>query len=337
MKEKQEEPDVITYAGNGEPTLHPDLLKIIKYGKKIGYDKIQVITNGRMFCYLNFIKQVKDAGLDEITFSIHGHNARMHDFLTGIRGSFKQTVAGLKNALAMDFIVNVDIVVNKQNYKHLLEIIKYLNFLGVNEFDLLTIMPYGRAWEKNFNKLFYNLLDLQKIFQQILDFAHKRRIILWYNRFPVNFFEGREELIGDISKKLEQEVFSEQQGLFENYLYHGQMMACHNPKRCPHCFLCDFCAQLIEINRKIRNKKYLANIFKEPYCISQDNFRKINLEKLHEKGALNLKKFFDFYLNNLHQYKSIRCQDCSANYKCRGLDFARIKKYGFKILKPIIK
>jgi wyosine [tRNA(Phe)-imidazoG37] synthetase (radical SAM superfamily) len=29
MKEKQEEPDVITYAGNGEPTLHPDFPGII--------------------------------------------------------------------------------------------------------------------------------------------------------------------------------------------------------------------------------------------------------------------------------------------------------------------
>src|SRR3989338_5481200 len=41
----------------GEPTLHPDYLKIVKISRDIGYDGIQTITNGRLFVYKDFLEQ----------------------------------------------------------------------------------------------------------------------------------------------------------------------------------------------------------------------------------------------------------------------------------------
>ena len=56
----------------GEPTIHPDFVKFVKLGRLAGYRKVQTVTNGRMFAYPEFLKRSLDAGLSEITFSIHG-------------------------------------------------------------------------------------------------------------------------------------------------------------------------------------------------------------------------------------------------------------------------
>jgi len=130
----------------GEPTCHPQFLRIVKLAKDIGYGHIQVITNGRLFFYGSFLKEAVKNGLTEATFSIHGDNPHLHDSQTGVRGSFLESVTGLKNALRIPgLIVSVDIVINKKNYKYLHRILRYFIGLGVSEFDLLQVVPAGRA------------------------------------------------------------------------------------------------------------------------------------------------------------------------------------------------
>ena len=121
----------------GEPTIHPDFLQIVKLAKKIGYTHIQVITNGRLFFYEDFLKEAVKNGLTEATFSIHGDNPRLHDAQTMVKGSFLESVTGLKNALKIPgFIVSVDVVINKLNYRNLRRILDYFVTLGVREFAL---------------------------------------------------------------------------------------------------------------------------------------------------------------------------------------------------------
>ena len=58
---------------------------------------VQTVTNGRMFQYPAFLGTAADNGLDEITFSLHGHTAKLHEGLTRTPGSFDQTVGGIDN------------------------------------------------------------------------------------------------------------------------------------------------------------------------------------------------------------------------------------------------
>src|SRR5580692_8771043 len=93
----------------GEPTIHPDYVDFVRLGRLAGYSKIQTVTNGRLFSYGTFLDRCLAEGLSEITFSIHGPNARVHDALVGTKGAFDEEVRGLKAALADGRpIVNVD-------------------------------------------------------------------------------------------------------------------------------------------------------------------------------------------------------------------------------------
>src|SRR5687768_7560968 len=169
----------------GEPTMHPRYLDFIKIGRLAGYAKIQTVTNGRMFAYQPFLDQCMEAGLSEITFSLHGPNAKIHDALVGVKGAFEQETAGLKAALADGRpIVNVDIVINRGNVRQLPEMLRVFYAMGVREFDLLQVVPFGRAFTEGRDTLFYDLVEMHPYLREALEFSRKPDVHIWMNRFP---------------------------------------------------------------------------------------------------------------------------------------------------------
>ena len=81
----------------GEPTIHPNLIEIVAYAKNCGFDKIHIISNGRRFADDNFARRIIKAGANIIVFSLHGHNAEVHDSITRGKGSFNQLCEGIDN------------------------------------------------------------------------------------------------------------------------------------------------------------------------------------------------------------------------------------------------
>jgi MoaA/NifB/PqqE/SkfB family radical SAM enzyme len=229
----------------GEPTMHPNFLDFVKLGKRAGYRKVQTVTNGRMFKYAEFLGAAAKNGLDEITFSLHGHTAKLHDALVGTPGAFADETAGLKAALAAGvFIVNVDIVINKQNVRHLPEMLETFIGWGVKEFDLLHIIPFGNAWTEARDHLFYDLDGNLEHLQRAFAYARRPDIHIWLNRFPPPYTEGFEDLIQD-PYKLNDEVRGRREE-FDRYLALGEKLHCREPERCRRCYLQPLCDGLDE-------------------------------------------------------------------------------------------
>ena len=227
----------------GEPTMHPNFLDFVKLGRRAGYRKVQTVTNGRMFKYPEFLETAANNGLDEITFSLHGHNAKLHDALVGTPGAFVEETAGLKAALASGrFIVNVDIVINKQNVRHLPEMLETFIGWGVKEFDLLHIIPFGNAWTDAREHLFYDLEGNLEHLQRAFAYARRPDIHIWLNRFPPPYTEGFEDLIQD-PYKLNDEVRGRREE-FDRYLAFGEKLQCREPDRCKVCYLQNLCDTL---------------------------------------------------------------------------------------------
>ncbi len=227
----------------GEPTMHPNFLDFVKLGKRAGYPKVQTVTNGRMFKYPAFLGTAADNGLDEITFSLHGHNAKLHDALVGTPGAFVEETAGLKAALASGrFIVNIDIVINKMNIRHLPEMLETFIGWGVKEFDLLHIIPFGNAWTDARDHLFYDLPGNLPYLQAAFAYARRPDVHIWLNRFPPPYTEGYEDLIQD-PYKLNDEVRGRREE-FDRYLSLGKKLSCREPDRCHYCYLQNLCDTL---------------------------------------------------------------------------------------------
>ncbi|MCB9593121.1 MAG: radical SAM protein [Sandaracinaceae bacterium] len=224
----------------GEPTIHPRYVDFIRLGRLAGYPKIQTVTNGRLFAYQEFIDKCVAAGLSEITFSLHGPNARVHDALVGVKGAFEQESAGLRKALDDGRpIVNVDIVINRGNVKVLPEMLETFYGWGVREFDLLQVVPFGRAFTEGRDILFYDLEEAAPYVREALAFSERPDVHVWFNRFPPPHLEGYEHLIQD-PYKLNDEVRGRRQEL-DRQLEHGEPLDCRDPGRCKYCYLESLC------------------------------------------------------------------------------------------------
>jgi uncharacterized radical SAM superfamily Fe-S cluster-containing enzyme len=65
-----------------EVSIRPDFFHLVRVAQRLGYDRIQIQTNGRMFAYREFCERTVAAGANEFAPSIHSHLAKLHDGLT---------------------------------------------------------------------------------------------------------------------------------------------------------------------------------------------------------------------------------------------------------------
>ncbi|MDD5770532.1 MAG: radical SAM protein [Candidatus Gracilibacteria bacterium] len=352
----------------GEASINPRFDEYIKYAKEIGYNRIQTVTNGNMFANEVFCKKVIDAGLQEITFSFHGHNSKLHDYLVATPGAFKKSLKGLiyiKKSFPK-VILNIDIVVNKVNVKFLPEIVKFFMKLGVYEFDILQIIPFGRGFSENKDKLFYDIGENLSYLQETWKLSKIDGVYMWTNRFPSEAFEGGfEDLIQD-PRKIKSEVMGEGYEMFEKFIISkGEKKPECFGEACKYCFIHDYCHDFLKLinKKKIENKndykiisgeEFPSHIYKK-YGNTKEDF--LNYLKDEKQKLINIPKclggtgifqtyndldpkytledYTKKYIKNLYRKKSLNCKKCKYYKECEGIHINFIRSYGFNILQPI--
>ncbi len=130
--------DTLCFTG-GEPTIHPDFFKIINWFHTL-YPKnsIAIASNGRMFSYPSFTKNLLKINHLSLEIAVHGHDEKTHDFITRTKGSFKEAVEGIKNILRYkkdSQVLEIRIIITKLTYKNLDRILDFIK----NEFDVKKI------------------------------------------------------------------------------------------------------------------------------------------------------------------------------------------------------
>ncbi|MCF7859922.1 MAG: radical SAM protein [Candidatus Cloacimonetes bacterium] len=270
----------------GEATIHPEFLKIIELSKNHGYNRVQTITNGRMFSDVTFLNKAVKAGLSEITFSIHGHNSKLHNEITQTRGSFIQTIKGIRNALKANIIVNCDVVLSKKNITHLPEIMRFLIKLGIKEYDLLHIMPYGYAWE-NRDDLLIDPKKYLNYYREAFEIGIKNQVVMWTNRLPAQCLEGYENLIQDPYKLLDE--INGREKSFNKSLAKNKRLDCYGD-RCYYCCMQGLCDYVYESYKLFQSNRIITQDYDadEKIIINKKNFDKIvnRLESVNNKPTI---------------------------------------------------
>jgi MoaA/NifB/PqqE/SkfB family radical SAM enzyme len=129
----------------GEPSMHRDILTLVRLAARLGYSPIQLQTNGRMLSQPRVLQAFLDAGVTEIAPSLHGPTPEIHDALTRTPGSFAQSTRGIQNAIRAQVPVITNSVITKGNVEHLSELVSLLADLGVRQAQLALVHPVGSA------------------------------------------------------------------------------------------------------------------------------------------------------------------------------------------------
>jgi MoaA/NifB/PqqE/SkfB family radical SAM enzyme len=132
----------------GEPTMNPELIPLVQYARSIGYDRINVTTNGRMCAYEKFARALVRSGLTTLLFSVHGPDARTHAQQVGVAEAFEQTVEGIKHCVRLaprGVELGMNITITKGNWDKLEQVAELALGLGLPWLNIQFLTPFGRA------------------------------------------------------------------------------------------------------------------------------------------------------------------------------------------------
>jgi len=137
----------VVFSG-GDCTVRKDIIDIIKVAKDKGFISVQIQTNGRRLADTSFLKELIESGVTEFSISLHGSTPEIHDSLTGVKGSFRQTTQGIQNIhqlLGDQAIVITNTVITRSNLTDLANIAYLLSSLQVSAYQFAYIHAQGRA------------------------------------------------------------------------------------------------------------------------------------------------------------------------------------------------
>ncbi|HAZ06997.1 MAG TPA: hypothetical protein DCZ01_00420 [Elusimicrobia bacterium] len=137
--------DRLMLGGGGEPTLHPDFVKILQAAKRLGL-KTWVVSNGQRFAEPSFAAQTLPL-LDELVLSLHGDTAKLHESQTRRRGSFLKIVEAFRHAAELPSVNRTALaVVSRLNWERVEQIVRFgLERCRAQQVCLSNLAPEGRA------------------------------------------------------------------------------------------------------------------------------------------------------------------------------------------------
>jgi len=185
LKKKSGKFKSVNFSG-GEPTLCHFFPKLLKATKNLGY-RIYLGSGGEKFSDKKFCEETAPY-INEISFSLHGHKAALHNFHTKNKESFKKIIKAIKNFKNFPVRLSTNTVVTKYNINHLKEILKFIIKFGqIKQVLISNLAPEGRG-SKNYNGLVPRLNIFKKIAPDLIEIADKNNLILKFFGFPACIF-----------------------------------------------------------------------------------------------------------------------------------------------------
>ena len=310
----------------GEPTIHPDLPDIVREAKRCGYEAVRIISNGRMLANENLVITLKEAGLDDIVFSLHSHIKEDFEKIAGVEGSYVQSLKGLLNVRKYGIRFSINIVVNRINYKTLSETVRFFISLGVRDIHLFQVQPFGSSWKTDGYPL-SPPEEAYAYFQKVFSLPIPEGVHIETNKIPEYYLENFEQYIGE-PRKFEDNILGRYPEL-SAYVSGAEKISCKGP-RCKLCYFQDYCNDLEWVmSGRILKRREVPRCIKTPISGKGATLRK--------NEGFALEAFTDFYMRHRHFVKSLRFKECIYFSKCDGAWIEDVRAGGFKIMKPVVE
>jgi MoaA/NifB/PqqE/SkfB family radical SAM enzyme len=135
----------------GEPTLHPEILRIVRRGRALGYRRVILVTNASLLSQGRNLERLTDAGVDAVGFSFDAPDRGVSRRLWR-RDAYARVLEGVRRVMARDDLVVGSISVLTRLNMHLLpELVRLLAELAQGRRGLYLpavdfVMPEENAW-----------------------------------------------------------------------------------------------------------------------------------------------------------------------------------------------
>lgn len=166
IRRLQKAPKTLPYIciTGGEPTLLGD--KLISLLREIRAllpsTTILLLSNGRLFSNLDYATKFEEFADTELFINIELHSDYFgdHDFISGAKGSYQETIKGIYNLATIGIAIELRIIICRQNYKRLPCIADFVhkNLPFVSRIIFMGMECTGFAYD-NYNSIWIEPVD----------------------------------------------------------------------------------------------------------------------------------------------------------------------------------
>ena len=113
----------------GEPTLYRNLSELMRQARPLGLE-FKLVTNGRRLVALDYLTELKDAGLNHVSISVEGARPETHNRISN-SSSFHQVMRAIENCAKLRMNFNTLFTIGPDNAGEIVESAKDLARMGV--------------------------------------------------------------------------------------------------------------------------------------------------------------------------------------------------------------
>lgn len=174
---------ILIFSG-GDCLKRKNLSNLIAHAKSLGLrtGAIPAVTSALTD---DCLKALKDAGLDQIAFSLDAANAKDHDAFRGVEGVFERTLECMEKANQIGMRVQLNSLINVHNKNQLDGLFDIADLFDLVFWEIFFLVPTGRGQAvplmsaEKFEEVFEKIYE----FSQRADFAVKVTEAPHYRRF----------------------------------------------------------------------------------------------------------------------------------------------------------
>jgi radical SAM protein with 4Fe4S-binding SPASM domain len=160
----------------GEPTLYKDLVYLVDNAQEF---VTGLVTNGRQLNRV-FCHELRLASLDYAQISIESWNLHTHDAMTGVDGSWADTLIGIRNALDEGLHISTNTTIMPENIDETEELVEFLAKLGVKDISFNSLICSGKGYHCKGSKI--DDETLYRALQGISSIANELKVnVQWYS------------------------------------------------------------------------------------------------------------------------------------------------------------
>lgn len=177
----------------GDPLKRADLIALIRHGKEKGL-RMATIPAATPLLTPEKVRELKEAGLDQMALSLDASTAQAHDRFRGVEGTFEKTLQAVQWAHEVELPVQINTVMSRHNFEDVEGLINLVRQLGIVFWEVFFLVPVGRGAQIPG----LSAREYEAVFSKLYEVALKAPFVLKVTEAPHfrrYFFErwGREE------------------------------------------------------------------------------------------------------------------------------------------------
>lgn len=176
----------ILILSGGDPLNREDLEDLVAHGKSRGL-RVGTIPAATENLTLARVQKLKEAGLDQIAFSLDGPTAQLHDSFRGVSGAFAKTMEGISFVHKAGVPLQINTCFGAWNFQYLEDMVALVRSLGVVFWEVFFLIPIGRGKDmrglsaEQFEAVFermYRLNHEDTFIVKLTEAQHYRRFVI---------------------------------------------------------------------------------------------------------------------------------------------------------------